>query len=61
MIQIDMEYPDCCDGCDLIVAFPKKDSSGSWWEYYCPCLAKKITVNRFTSKMPDCPLREVKE
>lgn len=61
MVQIDMKYPDCCGSCELSVGIPEKDSSGSCWEYYCPYLAEKITINRFTSKMPDCPLKEVKE
>ena len=51
MIQIDMEMPDCCDGCPLIAVRNFTTQS------YCYYLFKTIT-NRY-EKLSDCPLQGV--
>ena len=58
MIQIDMEMPECCDGCELIVAMPHNTHS---YDLLCPYLSTRITVKPFAERMPNCPLKEISD
>ena len=58
MIAIDMEMPDCCDGCELVVVVPRTMHPD---DLVCPYLATRITVNPFAERMPNCPLKEISD